>query len=411
MKQFLITELIAKCKSILKEGHYSCQRIGRYEALWKKGILKYMCQEGLTLYRPEVGKACLSSHITGHPVDHKEQELVRSINVLDDCLLLGRIRMHSHEPVVHKLHGAIGQYMQPLIDYLRSIRRSDTTIKDYQLYLGGFSRFLDENSIQTPEEVNLNMVTAFLNGPDEAKSSITSAMRVLFRFWFENGMTTEDKTEYLQAFKYVRKERVPSFYEKQEVIAIEKSVDRSSGVGRRNYAMLLLATRLGLRASDIASLKLEDMDWRNNVIRLVQYKTKEPIELPLLAEVGNAIIAYLKNGRPQTQSRYIFIASRAPYGVLGRQGVGSAINHAISTAGINLKNRRHGPHSMRHSLATAMLRDGCAIPVISEALGHKSTQTTMTYLKVDVMSLLECALPVPSVDESFYNQKGGAFYG
>lgn len=411
MKELLITELIARCKSVFEEGHYSRQRIGRYDALWKKGILKYMSRQGLTLYSPDVGKACLSSHITGHPVDHKEQELVRSINVLDDCLQLGRIRMHSHEPVVHMLHGAIGQHMQSLIDHLRSIRRSETTIKDYQLYLGGFSRYLMEVGIQTPAEVSQGVTASFLNGLAEAKASIASAMRVLFRFWFERGMTIEDKAEYLQAFKYMRKERIPSFYEKDEVMAIERSVDRSSGVGRRNYAMLLLATRLGLRASDIAALKLDDIDWRNNVIRLVQYKTKEPIELPLLADVGNAIIAYLKNGRPQTNARHIFIASRAPFGILGRQGVGSAINQTISTAGINLKNRRHGPHSMRHSLATAMLKNGSAIPVISETLGHRSTQATMTYLKVDIMSLIECALPVPPVGDSFYTQKGGAFHG
>lgn len=153
----------------------------------------------------------------------------------------------------------------------------------------------------------------------------------------------------MASFKYMRKERIPSFYEKGEVMAIEKSVDQTSGVGKRDYAMLLLATRLGLRASDIAGLKVDDIDWRNNVIRLVQYKTGQPIELPLLADVGNAIIRYLKGGRPQTTSRQVFLASRAPYSVLGRQGVGSAINRLISNAGINLKNRRHGPHSMRHS--------------------------------------------------------------
>lgn len=411
MKEIPIGELIARCKSILEEGHYSRQRICRYEALWKKGILKYMSDQGLTLYSPEIGKACLTSYLCGHPNDHKEQELVRSVNVLDDCLLLGRIRMRSYTPVVHELDGLIGEYMQPLIDYLRSIRRSEITIRDYQLYLGGFSRFLNEAGVHTPEEISQSLIVSFLNGIDEAKTSIVSAIRVLFRFWFENNVTKEDKSEYMASFKYMRKERIPSFYEKGEVMAIEKSVDQTSGVGKRDYAMLLLATRLGLRASDIAGLKVDDIDWRNNVIRLVQYKTGQPIELPLLADVGNAIIRYLKGGRPQTTSRQVFLASRAPYSVLGRQGVGSAINRLISNAGINLKNRRHGPHSMRHSLATAMLKNGTTMPVISESLGHMSTKTTMTYLKIDINSLMGCALPVPPVDESFYNQKGGAFHG
>mgnify|MGYP001634896178 CR=1 FL=1 len=97
MKEIPIGELIARCKSILEEGHYSRQRICRYEALWKKGILKYMSDQGLTLYSPEIGKACLTSYLCGHPNDHKEQELVRSVNVLDDCLLLGRIRMYNSD--------------------------------------------------------------------------------------------------------------------------------------------------------------------------------------------------------------------------------------------------------------------------------------------------------------------------
>ena len=410
MKEIPIEELIVRCKSIFEEGHYSRQRIVRYETLWKKGILKYMSDQGLTLYSPEIGKACLTSYLCGDPNDHKEQELVRSINVLDDCLLLGRIRMHSYTPVVHKLHGRIGECMQPLIDHLRSIRRSEITIKDYQLYLGGFSRFLNEAGVHSPEEISQSLMVSFLNGIDEAKTSIVSAIRVLIRFWFENNVTKGDKSGYLTSFKYLRKERVPSFYGKGEVMDIEKSVDQTSGVGKRDYAMLLLATRLGLRASDIAGLKLDDIDWRNNVIRLVQYKTAQPIELPLLADVGNAIIRYLKSGRPKSQSKQLFMASRAPYSVLGRQGVGSAINRIISNAGIDLKGRRHGPHSMRHSLATAMLRNGTAMPVISESLGHTSTKTTMTYLRIDIDSILKCALPVPPVKDSFYNQKGGAFY-
>lgn len=88
---------------------------------------------------------------------------MRSINVLDDCLLLGRIRMRSYTPVVHKLDGRIGEYMQPLIDYLRSIRRSEVTIKDYQLYLGGFSRFLNEAGVHSPDEICQSLIASFLN--------------------------------------------------------------------------------------------------------------------------------------------------------------------------------------------------------------------------------------------------------
>jgi integrase len=174
--------------------------------------------------------------------------------------------------------------------------------------------------------------------------------------------------------------------------------------------MLLLASRLGLRASDIAGLKFSDINWEKSEISLVQYKTKVPIKLPLLTDVGNAIIDYLKHGRFNSKSEHVFISSRAPYVDATHGMVSSAINNIISNAGVSIKYRHHGPHSLRHSLASTLLENGTSIPVISEVLGHKSTTSTMTYLKIDLASLMKCALPVSNVKDAFYEQKGGALY-
>ena len=175
--------------------------------------------------------------------------------------------------------------------------------------------------------------------------------------------------------------------------------------------MVLLASRLGLRASDIAGLQFSNIDWDRDTITLVMQKTGKAIELPLLADVGNAIIDYLQNGRPRSALQSVFLSGRAPYVAATKSMVSSAINAIICKSGIDVTAKHHGPHSLRHSLASAMLENGTMMPVISESLGHRSTETTLTYLKIDIMSLRKCALPVPSVPENFYMQRGGAFYG
>jgi integrase len=227
---------------------------------------------------------------------------------------------------------------------------------------------------------------------------------------YENHFLQADLSASLRHFKWNRSKRLPSVYSIGEVSQIEASIRRSDATGKRDYAMLLLATRLGLRASDIAHLNFSNMDWERNTITLTQFKTGKEIILPLLAEVGEAIIDYLKYGRKSSQSDRIFLYTRAPFSPMENGAVSSAIQRVIETSGVEITGRRHGPHSMRHSLASRFLENKESMPVISEALGHNNTDTTMNYLRIDIASLRQCALDVPPVSSHFYKQKGGAFY-
>jgi integrase len=143
------------------------------------------------------------------------------------------------------------------------------------------------------------------------------------------------------SYEFGKKEHIPSFYTATEVMTVEGSIDRSSGVGKRNYAMVLLASRLGLRASDIANLKFSNLDWDNNLITLVMQKTDKTIELPLLADVGNAIIDYLRHGRPQSDLQHVFLSSRAPYVTATKEMVCSVINTIICKSGIDVTSKHH----------------------------------------------------------------------
>ena len=330
--------------------------------------------------------------------------------MLDDCVLLGYIRKRSVTPVTHPLYGEIGLQMQKLVNHLMSLRRSIITIKDYQLYLNNFLVFLNRNGIYTLKEITERHILVFVSATENNKVNVVSCLRVLFRYWFDNHLIETDFELVLKNYKWVKHEKVPSFFTIDEVRAIETSIDRSSGVGKRNYAMLLLASRLGLRASDIAHLKFSNIDWEKNEIRFVQHKTGNPISLPLLNDVGSALIDYLKYGRFKSESQQVFISSRAPYIPANKSIVCSAIREVITKSKVETDGRRHGPHSLRHSLACCLLKNEVPMPVISETLGHVKTNTTMTYLRIDLTSLMKCALAVPPVPDEFYTQKGGAFY-
>lgn len=405
-----ISQLIQDCVLFFSSNCYTQNRIDKYRSLWKHGILRYMMDKNLSLYRSSLGQEYIMNCIPCDNLKHDDREKIRSIQVLDDYLNLGRIRIRSTVPVEHPLLGEIGVLMQKFIDHLHSLRRSSITIKNYELYLNRFLTYLNRSGVYTLNEMKERHILVFVSTTENNKINIVSSLRVLFRFWFENQVTDVDFENILKSYKWVKHEKIPSYFAANEVRAIEESVDRSGGVGKRNYAMLLLASRLGLRASDIAQLQFSNLDWERNEIRLTQYKTGNPISLPLLSDVGNSIIDYLKYGRFKSESQHVFISSRAPYIPASKSTVCSAIQEIISTSKVNTEGRHHGPHSLRHSLASCLLKNEVPIPVISETLGHAKTDTTMKYLRIDLTSLKKCALPVPCVPEDFYTQKGGAFY-
>ena len=382
-----------------------------YKALWRTGIIRYMSQKGIGSYSPSVGAEFVSTcHFHG-TIRHQEREKIRSVQVLDDMIRLGYIRKRCFTPVFHALDGEVGAEMEKLIAHLTNLRRSMVTIKDYRLYLSEFLMHLNMRNVKHVSAITESDILTFVSSHPTNRANIVSVLRVLFRFWKEEHIVDDRYDELLDTYKVHRPERIPSHFTADEVIRIEQTVSRSSATGKRNYAMLLLASRLGLRASDIANLQFSDIDWDKNMITLTMQKTKKVIELPLLADVGNAIIDYLRHGRPKSVLQSIFLSGKAPYVAATKAMVCSAIRDIILKSGVDTSGKHHGPHSLRHSLACAMLKGGSMMSVISESLGHRSTQTTLAYLKIDIRSLLKCALPVPEIADSFYMQRGGAFYG
>lgn len=186
---------------------------------------------------------------------------------------------------------------------------------------------------------------------------------------------------------------IPRAIAPDQVRQLLASIDRRTGTGRRDYAILLLLARLGLRSGEVASLTLDDIDWEAGQLT-VRGKTGRRNELPLPTDVGQAIAAYLKSGRPHSTSRSVFLRARAPVrGFQGAGGIGSLVRHALQRSGVDAATM--GTHQFRHGLATEMLRQGASLGEIGDLLGHRHPQTTTIYTKVDIQALRRLALPWP----------------
>ena len=186
---------------------------------------------------------------------------------------------------------------------------------------------------------------------------------------------------------------IPRAISADHVRQLLASIDRRAAVGRRDYAILLMLARLGLRAGEVVSLELGDIDWNLGQVN-VRGKSGPRNRLPLPTEVGKAIAAYLRRGRPHSTRRRVFLRARAPICAFrGVSGVASIVRHALQRAGIQATTS--GAHQFRHGLATEMLRQGASLSEIGELLGHRHPQTTKIYTKVDIKALRTLALPWP----------------
>ncbi len=222
---------------------------------------------------------------------------------------------------------------------------------------------------------------------------MTTALRSFLRFARYRGDIDKDLAACIPAVANWKQSTLPRALPPEQVEQVLNSVNRKTAMGRRDYAILVILARLGLRAGEIRALTLEDLDWKAGLIT-VRGKAGRFSQLPLPKDVGAAIADYLRHGRPAASSRCVFLRAKAPIGGFqGQSGVGSMVRNALERAGID--SPRKGAHQFRHALACQMLKQGASLSEIGELLRHHSPQTTAIYAKVDLDSLASLALSWP----------------
>lgn len=310
--------------------------------------------------------------------------------------------------------GPIGAKMMEYVAYKRSMRLHEKTLNAYQHYLSELNKYflhhhVDEISRLSPL-ILTHYVSTLLPGEAGAKHLALSIIRSYLEYLYEKGYTTKNLSIVIPRDNYKSLAHLPSVYTKEEIIAILNTADQSTSTGKRDYAILLLAVRLGMRAADIRRLTYQNINWGTSLLTFTQQKTGNQMELPLPKDVGEAIISYLKFGRPASDGDSVFVEHNYPYQPMSDSAVPLIASNAIRKSGIKVGERKHGSHVLRHTLANFLLEQQATLPVIAEILGHESTQTSMCYLRIDIEQLRQCAIEVPGVPEIFYQQKNGAFY-
>lgn len=401
-------EVLERLYSHLKnEVKFSSTTLLKHRKNWES-VLKFAQEQQLSLNLSDA--ASLQSFACRVALDGKElidenHSIPYSIQLIQEYVKYGEI--FSTIPST-KLSGAMSDEVIGYLSVKKSEHLRPASYREYELQLSRFLCFLQSQGVGNVSEISVAIVQTYIMGlKPEFKSNTYIAILMVKRFlhWlYENRKIQRDISIRIPSARTVNQPNLPSVYSKEEVSRLLSCVDRGNATGKRDYLVLILAAHLGLRSSDICNLRFDNLDWESNSINIVQQKTDHPLSLPLLPEIGNAIIDYLKFGRPQSEDTHLLLNASPPFFPMQATGVYQITTKAFKRAGIDVSNRRHGAHSLRHSLASRMLEGQTAMPIISEALGHTDTNSTMYYLRVDITSLRSCQMETISIAEQFYLQ-------
>lgn len=271
------------------------------------------------------------------------------------------------------------------------------SIKQYAKLCRWFLHNLAECGCAEPSQITAGkVVTACL---ELTSNSYLEPTRTFLRYCADSGRTGRDYSYVLPPYK--RPQPMPSVYSEEEIRRIEAAIDRGKAVGKRDYSIVLLGTRLGLRLDDIRTLKLGALDFKNDSIRLVQQKTLVQLELPMVPELKASLLDYIGNARPVADDDAVFRLSYPPYTMLRKSGVIACYRRAISKAGIEIGGRGYGPRAFRSSLASSMVNDGVPYEAVRKTLGHIDPNAISHYAKLDVERLRFYALSIPDASGAF----------
>jgi site-specific recombinase XerD len=282
------------------------------------------------------------------------------------------------------------------LDFVRHHRGRRTT-HQLENALGRFFRWMTSAGLTELHQLTPERLRDFLSSLTRFRPATIAVQASALRGWLGflrlKGLLEIDLAQAVERPRIYRLSSLPQVFDQPTVEKLLGSVNRSAALGRRDYAMLLLAARYGLRSGDIRKLRLEDIHWREQRIVLIQSKTQQPLELPLLADVDEALTDYPRHGRPSCDAREIFLRHMRPIAPFANGNSHWAVMaRALRGAGITRCDPRRGFHLLRHSLATHLLGGGVSIDVISDVLGHTSVETTRRYAQVDLTGLRSVAL-------------------
>jgi site-specific recombinase XerD len=407
-----LDRLVADALGEIERLGYSRRSRSRYRTTWEQ-LVEFSHEKGLgDEFSANLVKRFLEEHcamdeqVTG-PGNHWPRHMAIGVKVLADFAKTGHIERAVMDVQSIHLLPAMQNTLRHYEQYGKDrLHLRPSTLHRRTIELKVFLDFLHSRKARALEQIQAADLSEFVSSRDhlqpETVARIVSDVRSFLRFLTMRGILAKDLSAELPKIRVPRDATIPSVWDHELIVRLLEAVDRSSAKGKRDYAILLLAGRLGFRAGDIRTLKLDNLHWAQSTIEIIQAKTGAPLILPLTNEVGEALIDYLKSGRPQTTHREVFLKVKPPFDPFREN---NNLHHIVTywrrLAGITFRSsQKRGLHSLRHTLATRLLEKGTPLPTIAEILGHTSLESTRIYAKADVEALRGVAWDLEEVNHA-----------
>ena len=396
IKTIELEQYINRLLKEMKRKHYSECEIHTMNKVWQK-LLLYSEKNANDSFNEDYRQKFITE-IYALDMQNRDSmyRITRAMNMLSDFIYFNVIFRQYCTPKTSFSE----EYKEPFQSFINVQKKRNLakgTIKQQFARLIRFHDYLVDTNVRSLEELKPEHLRLYVLSLARYSTTYTSeTIRLLRRFLdyaYENNYCNESLSDCIPHVKNLRQQKLPLIFTAEEIKKLLSSVDRNNPIGKRDYAILLLAARTGLRTSDIRNLEYQNIDWDQKLINIVQVKTQKALSLPLLEDVGWAIIDYLKNGRPETTCKKIFVQHSLPYGEL--TSLHNIVPRQMRKAGIKTPvEKRIGMHSFRHSLATKMLEQDVPLPIVSQTLGHADITSTEVYLRISIKQLAKCGLEV-----------------
>jgi site-specific recombinase XerD len=410
-KNVQLGRLVADALSEIERLGYSRRSRNRYRATWEHLIAFARRKELGDEFSADLVASFLEEYAVRDgqvdgPGNGWRRHMVFGVKVLADFAKNGRIERAFTEVETIHLVPVIQNTLRDYEQYCKDrLHLRPWTLDRRTTELTIFLDFLHSRKARALDQIQALDLSEFVACRDHLQpktvARIVSDVRSFLRFLTMRGILQKDLSAELPKIRVPKDATIPSVWDHELIVRLLEEVDRSSAKGKRDYAILLLACRLGLRAGDIRTLKLGDLRWENSTIEITQAKTGTPLSLPLTNEVGEALIDYLKSGRPQTTHREVFLKVKPPFDPFTGNNLHHIVTYWRLLAGITFRSsQKRGIHSLRHTLATRLLEKGTPFTTIAEILGHTSLESTRIYAKADVEALRGVALDPEEVNHA-----------
>lgn len=351
----------------------------------------YMYDNGIDAHTPAVGSVFITDYLSEHNLGiSRQKSIITIISRLNDHYNNTNYTLQRKQEIA-SLPGTYKYLLESYLSFCRKNGNKEGTIVAKRSFCGRFLMYLSDLGCRELSKWTSSYIckACVVAQNKDAWAPIRMFLKLL-------NLSNLVKVDYSTLVPhYKRPIIIPVTYSENEVHRFETAIDRNTATGKRDYAMLLLATRLGMRSGDIAKLSLEELDFEQGAIHLIQEKNSQALDLLMLPEIKEALADYIETARPEVDDNYVFLRMNAPYQGITTSVLRYATTKYFEKAGIDISGKKHGPHTFRSSLASSMVNDNIPYDVVRSILGHSDPDVVKHYAKLDIERLREYAIEVP----------------